>query len=116
MGSKFSPSEFLNPSLLSILSQSFVFTDLDPSDPTLADLGLCRVSHVIISENWFPELGLISPKKPDCIEYFPIEHLDISPDPESTKPFPSKLFNSYTLRVINVKHHKLTGKSLLSNA
>lgn len=106
MDSRFSPSEFLNTSLLKVLSQTFVFRHLEPSHPMLADLGRRRVSQVIFNEHWFPQVGLADPENPDDLDYYQIEDLDIAPDPQSSKPFPSKVFNSYKLRVIKVKLHR----------
>ncbi len=106
MGSSFSPEEFRNTALLSVMSQTFVFRHLKPDHPQLADLGRRRVALVLFSEQWFPEVGLADPAKPGAIEFYPIEDLDIAPDPKVKTPFPAAVFDSYKLRVINVALHR----------
>lgn len=114
MDNSFLPEEFLNPALLSVISHTFKFTHLKPSHPALADLGVRRVSSVLIQENWFPQIGLSDPASnpndfvffDDDAEFFSIEDLDVVPDPDSKLPFPSEVFDSYKLRVINVQLHR----------
>ncbi len=103
MDSAFSPQEFRNPALLSVMSRTFRFTHLKPVHPMLADLGVRRVACVLMQENWFPQVGLADPANPQEVEFFAIEDLDVAPDPDSRLPFPTKAFNSCKLRLINVQ-------------